>query len=144
MNSTKDLAMAERQAAVVPGSVAEIMSSPVLTIECQDSIWDAWQLMFIAGYRHLAVTDHGVPVAIISDRAILSHVPNDQLQMSALRVGDIVSRMAFTKVLSNTSVVEAAQAMLEHAVDACVVIEDDRAILGIVTGADLIKWAARL
>ena len=123
--------------------VDEIMSTPVLTIECQDSIWDAWQLMYVAGYRHLAVTDHGVPVAIISDRAILSHVPNDQLQMSSLRVGEIVSRMAFTKVSPKTSVVEAAQAMIEHAVDACVVIEEGRAIVGIVTGADLIKWAAK-
>lgn len=128
---------------VTSANVSEIMSTPVLTIECNDSIWDAWQLMFIAGYRHLAVTDHGNPVAVISDRAILSHVPNDQLQMSSLKVGDIVSRMPLTKVTTKCSVIEAAQQMNAHAVDACVVTDANQAIVGIVTGADLIKWAAR-
>ena len=33
------------------------MSKPVLTVEIDASLWDAWQLLFVSGLRHLVVLD---------------------------------------------------------------------------------------
>ena len=37
--------------------VADVMSRPVLTVEVGESLWDAWQLLFVSGLRHLVVID---------------------------------------------------------------------------------------
>ena len=39
--------------------VDEIMSAPVLTVEADATLWDAWQLLFVSGLRHLVVLDIG-------------------------------------------------------------------------------------
>ena len=57
-------------------TIGEIMSKPVLTVEIGESLWDAWQLLFVSGLRHLVVLDdNGICIGILSDRNILADVP---------------------------------------------------------------------
>jgi predicted transcriptional regulator len=56
--------------------VAELMSQPVLTVEVTETLWDAWQLLFVSGLRHLVVlNEDGSSLGVLSDRNILAEVP---------------------------------------------------------------------
>ena len=59
-------------------TIAEAMSNPVLTVEVDESLWDAWQLLFVSGLRHLVVlNEDGVCLGVLSDRNILAEVSGD-------------------------------------------------------------------
>ena len=45
--------------------VADVMSRPVLTVEVDETLWDAWQLLFVSGLRHLVVLDANDRVNVI-------------------------------------------------------------------------------
>lgn len=53
--------------------VSKILSSPIISLEQSHSPRDAFNLMGDAGVRHLAVTDGGKVVGIVSVRDILIH-----------------------------------------------------------------------
>ena len=38
-------------------TVAAVRHSPVVGIGAHDTLWDAWQLLFVSGLRHLVVLD---------------------------------------------------------------------------------------
>ena len=58
--------------------VAELMSQPVLTVEVTETLWDAWQLLFVSGLRHLVVlNEDGSSLGVLSDRNILAEVTRD-------------------------------------------------------------------
>jgi len=52
-------------------SVRQIMSSPIITIDINRSIWDANELMARRGIRHLPITELGKIVGIISMRDLV-------------------------------------------------------------------------
>jgi CBS domain-containing protein len=56
--------------------VREVMSCPVITIEHDRSAHDASDLMAEKGVRHLAVSEHGRIVGIISVRDLLRYFKN--------------------------------------------------------------------
>jgi len=67
-----------------PITVGDIMSRPVLTVEVGESLWDAWQLLFVSGLRHLVVLDpDGASLGVLSDRNILAEVPATADHLSA-------------------------------------------------------------
>jgi len=56
--------------------VRAIMSSPIIGIECDRSVHDASDLMADKGIRHLAVTQDGQIVGMISVRGLLRYFKN--------------------------------------------------------------------
>ena len=53
--------------------VHQIMSSPILTLESDRSVIDAYDMMADNGVRHLAVTEGGRIVGVVSVRDILAY-----------------------------------------------------------------------
>ena len=124
------------------GTVADIMSRPVLTIELDETLWDAWQVMFVAGVRHLAVIDEdGGCLGVISDRAATADVHLDAPAMKGRRVRDIMARVPLITVGPTDSPVMAAERMRDASVAATPVIDDGR-LVGIVSEADIVRWVA--
>ena len=127
-----------------PGSralVANLMSQPVLTVEVGESLWDAWQLLFVSGLRHLVVlNDDGTSLGVLSDRTILAEVPATADHLSARRVGDVLAMVPLVCVDPTDTPLVAARVMASNSVEAVPVVDRDGRLVGILTESDLVRW----
>ena len=123
-------------------TVADIRHSPVMTIRSGDTLWDAWQLMFVSGMRHLAVVDEGGgSIGVLSDRAILTDLPITEKHLAGRHVKDVMSSPG--NVTDGTCAQAAASRMARHSVDALPIVTDAGRPIAMLTAADLIEWVAR-
>lgn len=121
--------------------VRDIMSQPVLTVETDETLWDAWQLLFVSGLRHLVVIDKlGLSVGVLSDRNILAEVPATAEHLSSKLVSDVLARVPVVAIGPRADPREAAAVMARATSEAVPVIEEDGRLVGIVTESDLVRW----
>ncbi len=123
-------------------TVSSVRHSPVVSIGASDTLWDAWQLLFVSGLRHLAVLDEsGECVGILSDRAILTEIPLTEDRLTARIVADIMVTPGC--IHEDTTTHEAAMLMARHSVEALPILNDEGRLTGLITASDLIDWVAR-
>lgn len=124
-------------------SIGTLMSRPVLTVDVDESLWDAWQLLFVSGLRHLVVVDaDGATLGVISDRNILAEVPATAQHLGSRHVRDIMPMASLVAVSPTDDPMAAARAMAAGAIEAVPVLERDGHLVGIVTESDIIRWLA--
>jgi len=126
-----------------PGSahIRDVMSRQVLTVEVTESLWDAWQLLFVSGMRHLVVLDEdGACQGTLSDRDILAEVPATAEHLGRRKVRDILARVPQTCVHPEDEPETAGRLMVDHEVEAVPVVDEQGRVVGLVTEADLIRW----
>jgi len=124
--------------------VADLMSRPVLTVEVGESLWDAWQLLFVSGLRHLVVLDaNGASLGVLSDRSILAEVPATADHLSRRLVGDVLAMVPLVSVSPDAEPLAAARIMVDNTVEAVPVLDREGRLLGIVTEADIVRWLVR-
>lgn len=123
-------------------TVADLRHSPVMTILASDTLWDAWQLMFVSGMRHLAVVDdRGTSTGVLSDRAILTDLPITEKHLAGRHVSDVMA--APGSITDDTCAQEAAGRMGRYAVDALPIVTESGRPFAMLTAADLVDWVAR-
>ncbi len=121
--------------------VRDIMSQPVLTVETNETLWDAWQLLFVSGLRHLVVIDkYGQTVGVLSDRNILAEVPATAEHLSSKRVSDVLARVPVVMIGPEADPRAAAAVMARATSEAVPVVDEDGRLVGIVTESDLVRW----
>ncbi len=121
--------------------VDQIMSTPVLTVEADATLWDAWQLLFVSGLRHLVVLDIGeTSLGVISDRNVLAQIPTTPEHLQSRTVRDVIRELPHLKVLPSDHPTKAAALMTEHTVEAVPVVNETGRLLGIVSESDLVRW----
>ena len=121
--------------------IEEVMSKPVLTVEIDASLWDAWQLLFVSGLRHLVVLDNdGSSIAVISDRNVLAEPPASPEHLQARSVRDVIGRLPRLTVRPDDHPTVAAALMIEHNAEAVAVVDDTGRLVGIVSESDLVRW----
>lgn len=126
-------------------TVGDLMSSPVLTVEVGESLWDAWQLLFVSGLRHLVVLDEaGGTIGVISDRALLSDLPLTPEHMGRRRVGDVLARVPVASIGPDATPGEAARIMRQHSTEALPVRNVHGRLVGIISSTDLVRWLGSL
>jgi len=124
--------------------VADVMSRPVLTVEEGETLWDAWQLLFVSGLRHLVVLDaNGASLGVLSDRSILAEVPATSEHLSERRVRDVLAMVPLVSVGPADPPLTAARVMATNSVEAVPVIDAAGRIVGIVTESDIVRWLVR-
>lgn len=126
-----------------PGSahIRDVMSRQVLTVEVTESLWDAWQLLFVSGMRHLVVLDEdGACQGTLSDRDILAEIPATAEHLDRRKVQDILARVPETCVHPEDEPETAGRLMVDHEVEAVPVVDEQGRVVGLVTEADLIRW----
>jgi CBS domain-containing protein len=122
-------------------TVADVMSRPVLTVEVGETLWDAWQLLFVSGLRHLVVLDaNGSSVGVLTDRTILADVPATAEHLSSRRVGDVLAMVPLVSVGPGDSPMSATRIMAANAVEAVPVLDAGGRLVGIVTESDIVRW----
>lgn len=124
-------------------TVGTLMSRPVLTVEVDETLWDAWQLLFVSGLRHLVVLDRGgVVLGTLSDRNILADVPATAEHLGERLVGDVLPMVPLAFVRPSQGPMDAARAMAAGGVEAVPVLDDAGRLVGILTEADIVRWLA--
>jgi CBS domain-containing protein len=124
-----------------PPCVSDVMSRRVLTVEVSKSLWDAWQLLFVSGLRHLVVVNvDGSTVGVLSDRNVLADVPATAEHLGRRQVADVMAQVPLVHVRPGDSPVHAAEIMTSNMVEAVPVLEDDGRLVGIVTESDIVRW----
>ena len=122
-------------------TLADVMTAPVLTIEVGESLWDAWQMLFVSGLRHIAVVDaDGAFVGILSDRMILANAPLTADALGTRLVGELLSAIPSARLAPEASPVAAARLMSERSLEAIAVLDFRNKLVGIVTETDLVRW----
>ena len=125
-------------------TVADVMSSPVLTVEVDETLWDAWQLLFVSGLRHLVVLDRsGDTLGVLSDRNILAEVPATSEHLGRRHVRDVLAMVPLVSVDPGDSPMTAARVMAAQATEAVPVLDSDGRLLGIITESDVVRWLVR-
>lgn len=137
-----DLPALRRGAAWPQASVVEAMSRPVLTIDVNETLWDAWQLLSVSGLRHLVVVEDGRCLGVISDRMILTDVPVSEERMRSRGVGALLSRGPSRSVRDTATLAHVARTMAHYSAEAVPVLDALDRLVGIVTGSDLVRWWA--
>jgi len=131
-------------AAPPPVTVSDIMSRPVLTVEVDETLWDAWQLLFVSGLRHLVVLDaNGNNLGVLSDRNVLAEVPATAEHLGHRHVSDVIAQVPLIATHPADSPLHVAELMAANTVEALPVVDDAGRLVGIVTEFDIVRWVAR-
>jgi len=116
-----------------------VMSSPVISVNINTSLFDSWKLMQQHEINHLAITDDSNLLAgLLSEKNILPYL----MEQSATSAEDISLNIFCQRTLlsatPDTDLYELAQVMLENHLDGIVIIENNT-LQGIITYSDIIK-----
>jgi acetoin utilization protein AcuB len=136
-----------------PVSIRDIMTSQVHTLHMDDSLRTATSLFERERFHHVVIVERGRVRGVVSDRDILKatspFVNNPMLERpqdaSTLkkRIHQIMTRKPVT-VGPAQSVAAAADLMLSQRVSCLPVVDEDGALLGILTVRDLLGQLAAI
>ncbi len=119
--------------------LADIMSSPVETVEAGVPVETAWNRMQERGIHHLIVTQEGKAVGILSARDLSG--PRGVALRWAGTAGELMATHIVTAA-PTTTVREAANLLRGRAIGCLPVVSGER-IVGIVTITDLLELIGR-
>jgi acetoin utilization protein AcuB len=118
-------------------TVRDLMTTALVTVHPDASIGEALETMRMADIRHLPVTDRrGRLVGIVSDRDLL-HLPAKG-KHAAHRVEEVMSRDVLS-VAPGTLAREAAALLLGRKIGALPVLDDELALVGVITETDFLR-----
>jgi len=123
----------------VLGHVSDLMSSPVLTVDIGETLWDAWQLMFVSGLHHLVVVKDGMCVGVLTDRTLLADLPLTAEHLGRRRVLEVIAQLSVPMVRADDPATRAAVIMTTHGVEAVAVVDPVGRIVGLVTLSDVVS-----
>jgi CBS domain-containing protein len=128
------------EAGAIPSIVADIMSSPVVTVDIQTTAKDAANIMVENRIGSIIVTEKGGAIGIVTERDMLERVlalGKDPLSVS---VNEIMSR-PLVSINKQAPILEAIRMMRRHNVR-CLPVMENHKLAGLVTERDIIKAVA--
>jgi CBS domain-containing protein len=122
-------------------SVHEFMTKDLVTVRESDDLALAESLLRLGGIRHLPVVRDRKLVGLLTHRDVLRSGQWGKPSARELPVGNIMTR-ELTWVRPATGLAHAARLMLERKFGCLPVCEEDGTLVGIVTEADFVRFAA--
>lgn len=119
-----------------PSVVADIMSSPVITVEGGVNVRDAALLMIDKRVGSIIVTERGEPIGIVTERDILERVVSPCKDPCEVRMREIMSSPIIT-VSEEATILEAMRLMRERGISRLVVVDGE--MVGVVSERDIIR-----
>jgi CBS domain-containing protein len=122
-------------------TVADFMTKDLVTVRATDDLALAESLLRLGGIRHLPVVQDGKLVGLLTQRDLLR---SGVAGKAAARDTPVSAAMTPnpTTARGGTSLAQAARTMLEHKYGCLPVCDDDGRLVGIVTEADFVRFAA--
>jgi len=127
--------------------VKDWMSRKVVTVNVNDSMQHAINLLMEHDISMMPVMEDGQLVGIVTDRDLKRASPSDAVMLdiqrilyllSKLEVGAIMSRYPITLAPDHT-VEEAAEIMLTNKISGAPVVDENKHIVGMITKSDMFK-----
>jgi CBS domain-containing protein len=122
-------------------SVADFMTKDLVTVREADDLALAESLLRLGGIRHLPVVRDRKLVGLLTHRDVLRTGESGTAAARALPVSEIMTR-EITTVRPATGLAQAARLMLERKFGCLPVCDEDGTLVGIVTEADFVRFAA--
>ena len=122
-------------------SVSDFMTKDLVTVRESDDLALAESLLKLGGIRHLPVVRERKLVGLLTHRDVLRSGHWGKPAARELPVADVMTRTP-TSVRPATGLAQAARLMLERKFGCLPVCEDDGTLVGIVTEADFVRFAA--
>lgn len=128
---------------VLARTVAVVMRTAVVTIDVDETVLVAWELLERSGSRHLPVVHPDGRCAGLLDRADVAVVcAAPAASLSGLRVGDLLPAHRSALVHVEQTVRHAADLMSYTEADALPVLAEDGRLAGVLTAADIVAALA--
>jgi len=126
-------------------TVGELMTRDLVTLKETQNLGIADELLRLHRIRHLPVVRDGKLVGLITHRDLLKAAAQKRQDPAshALWAADIMNREVRT-VRPDTSLREAVKVMLDNKFGCLPVVGDNGNLLGILTEADLVRYARHL
>jgi CBS domain-containing protein len=122
-------------------SVADFMTKDLVTVREVDDVALAEALLRLGGIRHLPVVRDRKLVGILTQRDILRSGASGKPGARELLVTDVMTKEP-TAVRPATGLAHAARIMLERKFGCLPVCDEGGTLVGIVTEADFVRFAA--
>lgn len=131
--------------------VKEWMTTPVISVSPSTSISAAHQIMKEKGIRRLPVLENGVLVGIVTIGDVREASPSDATTLSIWELNYLWAQLTVEKVMtrkvltvkSDTSIIDAAQSMLENKVSGLPVVDDEGRLVGMITESDVFRMLVK-
>ncbi|MBI4487753.1 MAG: CBS domain-containing protein [Deltaproteobacteria bacterium] len=128
-------------------TVKEIMAKGPVTLECDDILDVADDIMTLGRIRHLPILERGRVVGVLSQRdlfhsalvKVLGFKQREQKDlMRTVRVREVMSRPVIT-ISPDAAVKEAARLMMKEKIGCLPVVEGEK-FVGVVTETDILRY----
>lgn len=123
--------------------VREVMTAPPVIIEENASVARALTLMRERDIRHLPVTRGGRLVGIVSERDIFLLLSLSGVDADGEPVTEAMTELPYS-VSPEARLAPVAREMARHKYGSAVVVDDDGAIVGVLTTVDALRGLADL
>jgi acetoin utilization protein AcuB len=131
--------------------VREWMTDRVLITTPETTMSDAHQMMRQNDVRRLPVVKNGKLLGIISLGDVREASPSNATTLSIWELNYLWAQLTVSKVMSKnvytvkpeSSILDAAELMLEHKISGLPVVDDEDALVGIITESDIFRMLVR-
>jgi CBS domain-containing protein len=117
--------------------VRDIMTKEVITIDINQGVVKAAQIMADKHISSVVVVDNEQPIGIITERDFVKKICSKELEISKVKVSEVMSRIR-TYADPETSIDVAIQRMLNHNIRRLPILSEGK-VIGIITVTDLAK-----
>jgi len=125
-----------------PSVVADIMSSPVVTVDIDSKVIDAVKIMARKKIGSIIIMEGDKAIGIVTERDLLERVLGEGKDPSEVVMREVMSSPLIS-IGKNTAILEAMRKMRHHNIRRLTVIEEDQ-LIGIVTERDILKAVVTL
>jgi CBS domain-containing protein len=127
------------------------MTRDVLTITPETTLPEAHRIMTENRIRRLPVLEEGRLVGIVTLGDVREAEPSAATSLSIWELNYLLSRLSIAEIMTpapltiraDATVREAAQLMLSSKVSGLPVLDDDGAVIGIITESDIFRMVAK-
>ncbi len=126
-------------------TVSEVMTPDPITLNPNDTIGQAEEILFTSNIRQLPVVIGSELVGIISDRDLRSFLsgrlfssPEDRAEALNTRIDAVMSTAPMT-VGPDDDLREAIEIMIDEKIGGIPVIEEEKGLVGIITYVDVLR-----
>lgn len=132
----------------------EFMKTPVVALDVKDGVASARRIMLDQGFSHIPVTEQGKLVGIVTAKSLTERfITPIESETSGDRIGEKTPRFAglLRDIMDihpfiagiRTSALEIVSTFKERQVSACIIIDEEGSILGIITPREVLSILLR-
>lgn len=127
-------------------SISEICNRDVIIIQRDETAREAAKLMRQHHVGDVIVVEDRngvqVPIGIVTDRDLVMEIVATELDMTAIKVGDIMALELFT-VKESTGIFEAIQFMRSKTIRRLPIVNKDGGLIGVLTLDDVLELLSK-